>query len=199
MEVGLCRAVSLEHCRTVVDAFLSQFPQRNLEVRLQAVARFCDDLFDPAVRAKGARRWSDDTPRNALYLRELSRVFPDLRVIHMVRDGRDVARSYSRLGWVPSRRLALHLWFEHVNIARRTGRALGPERYREVVFERLIEDPERELRGIVEFLGESWGPEMDRHIIRREVSQRARDEDPDLDALFALLAPDLAEEYGWQL
>jgi hypothetical protein len=43
---------------------------------------------DPGVRAIG-----DKTPRYAVYLRQLSRIFPDARFIEIVRDPRDVAVS----------------------------------------------------------------------------------------------------------
>lgn len=45
-------------------------------------------VSDPGVRAVG-----DKTPRYALYLRQLSRLFPEARFIEIVRDPRDVAVS----------------------------------------------------------------------------------------------------------
>lgn len=195
--VGLCRDVEYVHYRGVVEQFLANFPQDALDDRLRAVSSLCHELFLPSMNASGATRWCDDTPRNALYLVELARVFPDLRIVHMIRDGRDVARSFPRLGWLPSRRAALHMWFEHVGIARRAGASLGPDRYREILFEDLTRDPDRVLREILEFLGLPWLPEMDAHAVRAEVARRERESDPELDALFLALAGDLVEEFGW--
>lgn len=197
VDVGLCRAVEHRQYRQAVRELLQEMPGSSLEDRLRSVDHFCSCLFGEAMTQQGAHRWLDDTPRNSVYLYELSRVFPDLRVVHIIRDGRDVAGSYSRLRWIPSTRQALHMWFERVTIARSVGKMLGPERYLEVVFERLMRHPERELRRILQFLGEEWVPEMSGHGLDSERASAQRQTDAELDNLFWGLAAELAEEYGW--
>jgi Sulfotransferase family len=48
----------------------------------------------------GGRRFSEKTPWNAFLLPFLARTFPDLQVIHIIRDGRDVAASHIRKPWL---------------------------------------------------------------------------------------------------
>jgi hypothetical protein len=52
------------------------------------------------VELDGGRRFAEKTPWNAFLLPFLSRTFPDLQVIHIIRDGRDVAASHIRKPWL---------------------------------------------------------------------------------------------------
>jgi hypothetical protein len=54
-------------------------------------------------------------------------------------------------------------WRERVERGRTAGRRLGPERYREVRYERLVEEPEPLLRELAEFLGLAFDPAMLSH------------------------------------
>jgi glycosyltransferase involved in cell wall biosynthesis len=51
------------------------------------------------LRLDGGLRYVDKTPRNVFLMPFLSRAFPDARFIHIVRDGRDVALSWSERPW----------------------------------------------------------------------------------------------------
>jgi len=48
----------------------------------------------------GGRRFAEKTPWNAFLLPFLARTFPGLQVIHIIRDGRDVAESHIRKPWL---------------------------------------------------------------------------------------------------
>jgi hypothetical protein len=52
------------------------------------------------LRLDGDLRFVDKTPRNALLVPFLADTFPDARFIHIVRDGRDVAASWSERPWL---------------------------------------------------------------------------------------------------
>jgi hypothetical protein len=51
-------------------------------------------------------------------------------------------------------------WRTDVEKARADGRAAGPDAYLEVVYEKIVADPEGELRAICRHLGESYEPGM---------------------------------------
>lgn len=51
-------------------------------------------------RCDGDLRQVDKTPRNAMILGFLSTAFPDARFVHIIRDGRDAAVSWSRRPWL---------------------------------------------------------------------------------------------------
>lgn len=74
-------------------------------------------------------------------LRRLESSLPGMRVIHIVRDGRDVCVSWLKT-WFPPRNLcqAAYLWGKHVTDKRTWGRE-NPGRYLEVRYEDFVVDP----------------------------------------------------------
>lgn len=197
--VGLCSVISRAHHEACVHRLLEHFPAASVEERYRQVREFLDALLAPALAASGGRRWCDDTIDNVAIGLDLHRIHPDMRLVHVIRDGRDVARAYVRLGWSPNEQVALRGWFSRVSIGRRVGAALPSGRYLEVVFERLVADPEPELRRVLSFLGESWCPEMEGHRLSGERATSYREASPELERLFHALAGDMARELGWPL
>lgn len=49
---------------------------------------------------QSAKRWAENTPDYALHIMEIKRDFPDALFIHVVRDGRDVAMSLAKQGFI---------------------------------------------------------------------------------------------------
>lgn len=58
-----------------------------------AIARRIDDRFARFLVESGRRRFCEKTPSNCLRLRFIAALYPDARVIHLVRDGRSVVAS----------------------------------------------------------------------------------------------------------
>jgi hypothetical protein len=130
------------------------------EVSEPTLAGVLDALYGEYAAAHGKQRWGDKSD----YLERLDvihELFPCAQFVHIIRDGRDVARSVLKLPWGPDDIIrAAEWWNDHVWVARRMGAILGPSRYLEVRYEALVADPERELRRVCEFLGEDYAPEM---------------------------------------
>lgn len=57
-------------------------------------------LMDAICRDQGAARWAECTPAHGLYIRRIRQDFPNALFIHIVRDGRDVALSLARQGFI---------------------------------------------------------------------------------------------------
>src|SRR5215472_16339611 len=117
--------------------------------------------MEAVARSQGVERWADCTPEHLLYIPEIKREIPNALVIHIIRDGRDVALSYVRQGWaypLPWDRgeelsVAGLYWEWIVSRGRKTGRALGSD-YCEVHYEDLVEKPDETLAGLSEFVGQ---------------------------------------------
>src|SRR5262249_42375643 len=60
------------------------------------------------MQAEGKVRWGDKTPCYIGIVPELARMFPGSRFIHLIRDGRDVAKSFQATDWTG--------WYWHLNI-----------------------------------------------------------------------------------
>ena len=116
------------------------------------------------------RRWGDKTPQYVRSIPTLARVFDGSRFVHVIRDGRDVALSYLSLRWGPPNVWrAARVWRDDVTAGRRAGEALGPARYLEVRYERLVAEPAATLREVCAFLGLTFEPGMlDYHVAGSE-------------------------------
>lgn len=115
---------------------------------------------------RGKPRYGDKTPSYMQRLDVLERAFPGALYVHLVRDGRDAALSFlamkrrPRFNWARPRGLLSFAaqWRRELEAARAFGARLGAGRYRELRYEDLVADPERELRGVCEFLGLEFEP-----------------------------------------
>jgi hypothetical protein len=106
------------------------------------------------ARVNGKTRWGDKTPRYVEQIPLLARLWPESRFVHLVRDGRNVALSYADVPFGPKTVVkAAQLWATRVRMGIEAGRALGGERYIEILYEDLVEDAEGEAKDLCEFLG----------------------------------------------
>src|SRR3546814_17926109 len=61
---------------------------------------FVDAIFRCYADAQGKPRWGDKTPFYTPDIDLIRRVFPDAKIDHLVRDGRDVVLSHGSIEWV---------------------------------------------------------------------------------------------------
>jgi len=127
------------------------------------IANFAD-LVDAIMSEKatslGKERWGDKTPFYVSEVDVLWKVFPDARIVHLVRDGRDVAVSQRKIEWAGNSipRLA-HDWRWKVTVCHKVG-SVRSDQFMELRYEDLVRDPAENLRLICEFLDEDFAPEM---------------------------------------
>jgi hypothetical protein len=125
------------------------------------------------LAASGKARWAEKDPTYTLHLPFIEALFPDARYVHLVRDGHDVVASFrDRWGYRSAARAARSEWARYVQAAMALGVRLGPERFLEVRYERIVADPERETRRLFAFLGEEW----DARVIDFDPSEHAATE-----------------------
>jgi len=125
-------------------------------------------LYHFFAAREGKPRYGDKTPTYVLHLPLLADLFPESRFVHLIRDGRDVALSHLDIeGWGPrSFDEAAVQWRRHVRQGIVDGARLGPDRYREVHYEDLIEDPESTLRELCAFVALPFDAAMLRYFER---------------------------------
>lgn len=102
----------------------------------------------------------EKTPSHALHAREIIELLPESRIIHVVRDARDVAASALAASrswgsrWAPSNgRRAARQWVRHVTAARSVGVTLPATQYLEIRYEDLHRSSTATLRRAFEFIG----------------------------------------------
>lgn len=125
-------------------------------------------VFRHYAEVQGKPRWGEKTPGHVRTMTELARTLPELHFIHVIRDGRDVALSYSEVWFGPGKdpRDAATFWRDRIVNARTEAKALP--HYMEVRYEELVRDPEAVLREIGEFIGLPFHPDQMQAHLRAE-------------------------------
>lgn len=135
--------------------------QRIARLQDPTLAALIDTVFRQVADAADKPRWGDKSPLNTEYIDRIHALFPSARFIHIIRDARDVAKSYKRLGWHGAFLFRNASWWDgRVRTAIEMGRALPPSLYMQVRYEDLVLHPERELRSVCRFLGIAFVPDM---------------------------------------
>jgi len=159
-----------ENRRAMLDAWLSSklfersgLTREEIEPLILEECRnpgdFLRILMETIARKQGMRRWAESTPLHLLYLPLVKRLVPDALIVHIIRDGRDVAVSLNKIGWIrpfpwdrkKSLVLAGIFWRWIVSKGRRYGRAMGSD-YLEVRYEDLVQNPRDFLARLGSFI-----------------------------------------------
>lgn len=91
---------------------------------------------------------------------KLLRIWPDARFIHIVRDGRDVARSSIGMGWAGNVWMGIERWIEAETLWTELEKQLPSNRRINLTYEELIVDPVKTLKHICDFIGIEYDQAM---------------------------------------
>ena len=116
-------------------------------------------FMEGICRSQGVDRWAETTPVHVLHVPEIKATIPDALFIHVVRDGRDVAVSMMKQGWVrpmpwdrnAPERAAGAFWAWVVESGERAG-AGHEQDFLRVRYEDLTGSPQPTLDRIAEFI-----------------------------------------------
>jgi len=119
---------------------------------------FLEAFMGLAARRAGKRRWAEKTPGNVQQARRIFARWPEARLIHIVRDPRDVFASFRRSGKYGGPADWGRLWLDTFATVERLKRELplGPDRFHELRYEDLASAPEAAMRALLAFVGEPW-------------------------------------------
>jgi len=133
----------------------TSFVYMDREDMLDALRDLCDRVFLPFLRAApGATRLVERTPEHGTAVDTIGAVYPDAHIVHIIRDGRDVARSLLSMGWESAPKTledAALEWRTSVESADAAGAPL--DRYHAFFYERMLADPTAEVTALYERLG----------------------------------------------
>ena len=94
------------------------------------------------------------------HFNRLLHIWPDALFIHIIRDGRDVARSRIPMGWDGNVWTAIDEWVRVENLWDVTQQQIDSSRYHQLHYEDLVSDPISQLSGICDFLGVEYSDKM---------------------------------------
>lgn len=88
--VGLHTSMSKDFLSEQTNKYLEEFPGNALE----ATRALTHSIMEKVALGCNAQRWLDTTPANARKANLIAPIYPNYKVIVVVRDGRDVAASF---------------------------------------------------------------------------------------------------------
>lgn len=157
------------HRRRLVDRYLATNRIKRLGLDLDFLAvKLMDEgdsyesLFASLIRSyavqNGKKRPGEKTPDHAIVSETLCEWYPDCRLIHLIRDPRDVVASLQRMPWASRSVLAnARHWLRNTMSAHRCDARAN---YLLVRYEELVTQPERELERICAFIDEDYSAGM---------------------------------------
>lgn len=122
-------------------------------------------FFGLYAKKQGKPRWGDKTPGHLGRMARIHRALPEVRFLHVIRDGRDAAVSLLERSWGPDTiPEAATAWKEGIEKARRQAKRKLPEgAYVEVRYEELVREPEATLRAVAQAIDLPWDERMLRY------------------------------------
>ncbi len=116
-------------------------------------------FMESIAEKQKVRRWAECTPDNLLFIDEIKRTIPNAVFVHIIRDGRDVALSLAKMGWIrpfawdrKSKVPASALFWEWIVAKGRENGRRHAQDYREISFEELTTRPRETLKALEPFL-----------------------------------------------
>ena len=151
--------------RHLIDRYLATRRIQRLDSDLQALTEglmkeggsyrsFFITLMRLYAAARGKVRYGEKTPQHALFAETLCEWYPKGKLIHLVRDPRDVVGSLLRMPWASNHAAAnARIWSDCVQNAERCRQR---DNYILVRYEDLVSDPHAELMRVCAFIGEEY-------------------------------------------
>jgi hypothetical protein len=159
---GLHEVISQED----LERSLARFRRVARELSVELAARnLINELFDPVAAEFSAKSWIEMTPPNIERGLELLSLIPDMRLIHSLRDGRNVAASVARMRWGPDDPFeALDWWHERMSRAARGSAGVGDRLLIVQLEDLVVRNREAVLSELFDFVGLDITPEVDAFV-----------------------------------
>ncbi len=162
------------------------------EPRRVTYSTFVKGIFDLYGGMRGKDLVGNKTPAVVRRLEVVHELWPEARIIHLIRDGRDVYLSMKNRAlhsrdsealatWPDDPVLTAALWWElNVQMGRKAGKSLGPELYCEVRYESLVNRSTEVCAEVCGFLGVTYSDAMLRFYEGQKTKRASRPITPGL-------------------
>ncbi|MBA2521918.1 MAG: sulfotransferase [Solirubrobacterales bacterium] len=169
--------------RAELDAALERFEARFEADPVDACRGLYLDLLSPVAARRGKPGLVEMSSHNVRESQTIMRLFPQARIIHALRDGRDSASSVSGKTWGPrSTGAAIGWWADRLRAIERGVRgsedgatfSIPADRFRVVLLDDLVGVNRNDVYGgLLEFLGVGDEPDMRSYFEREMTAERA--------------------------
>ncbi len=140
---------------------------------LEGARRFADRILD--AQLDGADTWVEMTPTTVRKGLALSRLYPDVRLVHIHRDGRDVACSVAKMAWGPRDPFeGLEWWADSLRRAARGSAGMDRSSLLHIELEDIV-GPARDIamETLLDFVGLEPDDEMTAYLEENITSDHA--------------------------
>jgi hypothetical protein len=119
---------------------------------------FLATLMTEVARRQGKPRWAEKTPGNVAHADRIWAAWPDAKIVHIIRDPRDVFASLVEARKWDSPDEFADRWVSTIGRGLRLKGEINPsaKSYLAIRYEDLIAAPEQTMRRVIEFIGEPW-------------------------------------------
>lgn len=146
--------------------------RRYLREQVPSYRAMLEAITVPQMRRAGKSRWLEKTPNHIAHMPTLRRVFPEAKVIRIVRDPRDTIQSLLNVPWGPkSLSAAVSMFADNHSPGERF--CSRDPRTLTVRYEDLVTQQEATLDRIGSFVGEKFDAKGDRSKSALEVNRTA--------------------------
>lgn len=120
------------------------------------------NMLKTYLSTKDKKIIGDKDPRNIDFLTKIHHHYPSAKVIHLVRDPRDVVLSRTKAAWSQHWPFFLHVFLYNAQILRgaKLGKKLFKQNYIELKYEDLIQDAENSLKKTMKHLELEYHEDM---------------------------------------
>lgn len=129
--------------------------------KFESFSNLLAKLYRMRASKDGKSIWGDKMPSYTGHIDELAFLFPNSRFINIIRDPRGVSSSWAKTDWGPMTTYhAAKKWRKKIYEARESLIKLDKNRYENILFEDLVNDPEPVLRRICRLVGKEYDSVM---------------------------------------
>lgn len=168
-DLGLTRnrRALIDDLRTLIGLNVLEWPsgppgtgQIEREWSDESLAGLFSAVHDAAAGIESSGAWISKSLENVKYLGELVRAVPDLLILHLIRDGRDVALSFRSAPIGPKHPvLAAHMWAGDQRLADQYVSVASAGSVIRISYERMTSDPSGTLSPLLSRLGTKFDPQ----------------------------------------
>ncbi len=138
---------SKKQMRNLTDKFLDKLTSENKD---KEIGKYLNLLFNESASKDDKEFWINKTPIYVRFPQILKKWFPNMKFIHIVRDGRDVSLSVLTRPWGPENfKESSDWWMDNVKSGIKFGKN-NPNNYIEVKYEALIMNPIKTVNEILD-------------------------------------------------
>ena len=116
------------------------------------IGKITGTVFQQYSQTRHKSRWGDKRPYYIRYIPQLLKLYPDARIIHVIRNGHDCIASLKRMPWWKKNSIHSMLnWRHSIRMGVKASGAFK-DQFLEVRYEDIVRHPENQLKIICDFI-----------------------------------------------